>query len=434
MPSREHKITEKPVTIVIVGATGDLAQKKLFPSLFNLYKKGLLPEGSSIIAFSRRPWTDNDFRDYVQASFADKKVGKKLFKTFLNRISYHEGYFEDQAAFDRLVTRLEECDIRVQTYTNKYIYLSVSPDSYGEIITRLGKSFAERSKKMAVKLLIEKPFGKSVSTAKALEKVVARYFKSKDVFLVDHYLGKAALNCFMAVGKEIPHYFSKLWNGNCIEWIEAKLFESKDIDGRSEFYDAVGALRDVGQNHLLETLATVAVSPRSTAKNLQKNREAFIKNLKPVPTSVVRAQYKGYAADVGTKTETETYFKIGLTNSDPHWKNIVFTMEAGKAMPEMTSEVSVKFKEHTKPFIVRIQPKAQLQIPSEDGKRVEKVNVDESLDAYEEVFLAAFHDDVSRFPAIGEIYTSWKLVDSIRKSFTEVPLQLYAKGSLISKK
>ncbi len=424
-----HTTPGGPVTLVIVGATGDLAQKKLFPSLFNLYKKGLLPANSSIIAFSRRPWTDRDFHALVRASFPQKKAGERLFDSFLKLVSYHEGYFEDQKAFERLVTRLEEIDVKLTTYADKYVYLAVSPDSYKEIIIRLGKAVLDSKAKLGVKLLIEKPFGKSLATARNLEKTISQYFKEKDVLLVDHYLGKTALHGMMALFETMPDYFSKVWSNKHVVRVEAKLFEHRGIDGRTEFYDSVGALLDVGQNHVLEMLASVVASAHGQKGDAQKHRQAFLESLTVNPDLLVRGQYSDYADEVRTKSSTETYFKVGLKSSDARWKGVDFSMEAGKAMPQSIVDVQVHMKDG-ETFVIRIQPKPFLVIPSSAGRKDQKIIVDEVFDAYEHVFLAAFARDPGQFPSLGEIYASWKLIDKVRPVLSKTPLRLYQKGSV----
>ncbi len=404
-------MVEKEMTIVIVGATGDLAQKKLFPALFSLFEKKKISEKTSIVAFSRREWMDDDFRNFTKESGSYSEE-------FLSRITYHQGFFEDRKSFDALADKINNA-------AEKIIFLAIAPDSYPAVITHLGESLKRGRTVPDIKLLIEKPFGKNAETAKVLQEKINQYFNTEEVFRIDHYLGKEALHRFSelctpgATLPLVPHE---------IESVRAKLFETIDVQDRYEFYDATGALLDVGQNHVLEMLATVMATflGHCSGEDVQKEREAILKSFyikNEDAGKFVRGQYEGYVQNLKRSSETETYFKGVVRSNESLFKDIPITLEGGKALGESCAEVVITFK-NGEFLAVRVQPDPHIALSKKSS-----IVVNPEMDAYEHVFLGAINNDQFYFPSFGEIYASWKLTDELKKSLFQSILVIYEKNT-----
>ena len=411
------------LTVAIIGATGHLATTKLIPSLFGLYEKGFLPERFTIVGFSRRAWTDEDFRTYVKKSVRPRLRRHKKFKTFLEHVLYHEGYFEDTQSFAGLRETIEKIDVGWGTSAKKLFYLSIAPDSYADVIRHLGQAFKKNHKNMNMRLLIEKPFGKDLQSAHALQKTIDAYFAPKEVLRVDHYLGKEALRFFISATRITPKPLVQI---DRIHTVHVRLLEKADVEGRHDFYDTTGAFSDVGQNHILVVLSTVLglITGQST-KSLQTVREQFLKSLF-IDTASARnafhAQYKGYRQDVGRHTKTETYFSVEVRSK--RMKNVKIILESGKALADNVAEVEVFETGYKNPSMLRIQPMPSLSIAPAHTR----MSIPGKRDAYENIFLSALSGDRDAFSSLEEIYTSWKLSDTIKKILKTKPLHTYTKG------
>ena len=432
----KNSIQEKALTAVIMGATGDLSQKKLFPALFQLFTAGKLPEHFAIVAFSRRPWSHEDFRKFTLDSYKNlKHISKKNvkeYKIFLEKVFYHEGRFDDGQSFSSLMERLESRDIALGIVAEKFFYLAISPDSYTTVITKLGRAMKNHHRKMKPALLIEKPFGKSLKSAEALEKTVRHHFKGNEIFLVDHYLGKPALSRLASIHKDFPDVFDWQWP-KLTTSITVNFFEKKDIEGRDEFYDATGAFLDVGQNHMLEILSSIMaiLEKSSVPENIEKYREKAIKNLLIENKNIsafARGQYEGYRDEIGKSSQTETYFKVLLKSNDKNWIHVPIILEAGKALAESRVEVRIGIKD-SDPIVIRIQPDPVIIFPIPGTKKARIIKVKEEFDAYAQIFFAAFNRDLSFFPSVSELYASWRLTDEIKTVLSKLSLGHYKKGS-----
>lgn len=380
----------EPITFVLFGATGDLARRKIVPALFELYQKGVFVSGSQIVAFSRRDWQDQDYRDFITQSISteDKeKVGE-----FLKTIQYVSGTFDAPEGYIKLK--------EVTKHNHVIIHLAVPPNAHTQVINNLNKVG------VVGKLLIEKPFGHDLQSAEALEVELEKYVDCKNIFRIDHYLGKAGLDEVTRKRKEDLEFSSRL-NKNFVNSIQFRFLESLDIAGRGEFYDSVGALLDVGQNHLLSMVSSFFVDTKSL-QGVCGARAEVLKQMRVVHTT--RGQYSGYVDEknVDKNSETETYFKIEMKYAQEDWENIPIYLEGGKAMEEKRSDIIISFKDESQYVFDIDQPKKP--------------------DAYEVVLDAAIRGDDSRFVCSDEMMESWRLADQMKNMMKGEKLFMYEKG------
>lgn len=392
-------VSKEPITFVLFGATGDLAKHKILPALCALYTKGALPEGSEIVAFSRRPWGDDTYRSFIEPSL--KAFSADQVQNFLARVSYAQGTFGDPTSFAALKEKI--------TTSEAFYHLAIHPEFYEAVVHGLGKA------KLLGKLLIEKPFGHNYASAFSLENNIEKYFPPECIFRVDHYLGKEGLEALLAQRSTDTTLESSLVKEH-VASVACRIFETVGIRGRGEFYDSVGALKDVGQNHLLVMLATLLMEIPPTLTEIPHARALALQALEPrVFTqgglAVVRGQYEGYQGepDVKEDSETETYFKIEVHSRSPRWDGVPLVLEAGKALKEKKNEIEVVYKNGT--------------------HRVFDMETPRIRDAYERVVEAALLGDISHFAGIEEVLAAWKFIEPLGVYLPQIPLHIYPKGS-----
>jgi glucose-6-phosphate 1-dehydrogenase len=404
-----------PVCFVIFGITGDLAKTKLIPAIYQLYLKGLLPKKFKIIGFSRRDIPLTDFHRYIA-----KIIGQNDTK-FLKRFIYVQGQFNYQADYKKLGEELSKIDdLEFKECSHKLFYLAVPPIWYGPIAERLSRSGLTipcGGKKGWTRILVEKPFGKDIKTARKLNLKLGNLFKEEQIFRIDHYLAKETsqkiLDFRFKSGK-----LEKYWNNKYIEGVKIELLEKEGVKDRGAFYDRIGALRDVGQNHLLQMLALTAMNrPRSfQAKSIRNERAKVLENILPISKRnmakyVSRGQYKKYKKEKGVKKDstTETYFKMTIHLKNPRWRNVAFQLESGKAMPRDRSSVKIIFKNSQKPvnFDYHGRPKSKF------------------MDAYEKVLFDCVRGDHTIFNSTREVEAAWEFITPILKNWWMLPLDMY---------
>jgi len=448
-------------TFVIFGATGDLATRKLFPALFSLFCKDALPQRLAIVAFARRPFTDEAFRALVCDSFSEEARVNINVSSFLEKITYAQGYFDDRTSYMGLAVKLEEIDRRHGECSNKLFHLAVHPESYEMILTNLatsGLTIPCGGMRGWTRVLVEKPFGRDIATAQKLDELLGDLFKETQIFRIDHYLAKEALQNILAF-RFSNSIFEPLWNKKHIESVRVSLFEKGVVESRGDFYDTVGALRDVGQNHMLQMLALIAMDePRElSARSIRKARAKALSLLSSIPNSalskrVVRAQYKGFRheAGVGKDSETETYFYAEAHLSGTRWAGVPFYLESGKGMNQSRASISVRFKrgrilhDHDEANVLtfNIQPRESIEIKFfakepgfsmateprvlsfEYGGETAKIP-----DAYERVLYDAIRGDQTLMASTDEISASWKFITPILKQWSALPLKEYDRGA-----
>lgn len=462
----QNPLHNMPTAIVIFGGTGNLAETKLLPALFDLYVQHLLPDAFRVLGLSRRALTNEEYQEFVRKSIVSKRTthDEGELNTFCTHIRYLSGGFDDRASYEQVKESLATFDIELGQCTNKLFYLAVPPNLYSSIFAKLKESDA-----MALcdgvgswsRLLVEKPFGSDLATAESLEAQLCDLFKEEQIYRIDHYLAKEAIENIISLRFANSILYDS-WNGDKIESIDIRLFEAQDVSTRGAFYDGIGALRDVGQNHMLQMLALLTMLPAdiSDASSIRQNRLMALRSLvmHAVDTQT-RAQYAGYRETVGVQpeSETETYFKI-LTHIDSDlWKDVRVSLESGKALNESLTDVRIIFRSvdecscvthaesHTHRNMLRLtfSPEQSIRLtmwvkePGFSFKLHERElvlakqegEVLRSPEAYERVLYDCIIGDQTRFVSGEEVVAAWKFITPLLESFHTLPLREYPKGS-----
>lgn len=439
-----------PTVMIIFGATGDLAKKKLFPALFRLCQHRQLGANFFIIGFARRPLTDLEFREEVGSILALKKEEKKDLERFLARLHYQQGVFEDVSGYKALIQRIHKFDATVGKLTTRIFYLATAPDRYNTILDFLEKTKLSKGHdgKNRPRVVVEKPFGKDLETAKMLDRKLSNIFMEEEIFRVDHYLGKETVQNILAF-RFANNIFEPVWNKEYIDHVQITWAEKKGIAGRGRFFDGVGILRDVGQNHLMQLMASVIMEqPKSFSKEEVRNvRAEAIKSIrwiepKNVASLVVRGQYAGYQEEKGVVygSTTETFVSMKLFADTPRFSGVPFYLRAGKKMPKNHVAISVVFrqtchvlfKELGCPEVgniltFHIQPDEGITIAVVAKRPTPKlalqpVNMHFSykeafgrggVEAYEKILLDILAGDQILFNRSDELESSWELITKI---------------------
>jgi len=453
-----------PTIFVIFGVTGDLAARKLIPALLGLYAKKLLPARFAIIGFSRRPFSREEFRDLIRTRINVKpgQFKEEDIKHFLDHMSYEQGMFDDRGAYERLAARIAEVDARWGQCSNKLFHLSVPPTLYEGILKNLASSGLSEpcaDETGWTRVLIEKPFGRDLDTARSLDKLLGKLFKEEQIFRIDHYLAKEAMQNILAF-RFSNSLFEPIWNREHIDKVHIKLFEANGVGDRGDSYDPLGALKDVGQNHMLAMLAAVAMDrPRSfDAADIRKARASIIGRLEAASGHkaagcTARGQYIGYTSEenVPKDSQSETYFRVKAFVKSSAWKDVPFYLESGKAMHESKTKIDAYFKknkgsEEQNILTFRIQPDEGIKIkffvktPGHEFKvepktlrfrysDVPAANWQIIPNDYERLIHDAFVGDQTLFASTEEIMASWKFIEAVLKSWQKLPLLKYERGA-----
>lgn len=466
-PNRKIEIKEKSTTIVVFGAVGDLSTQKLIPALFDLYEKDFLPHLFQVIGFSRGARSDADFREYARDAIITRghKHDPANIERFVKNFHYHAGFFEDSGAYLSLGEELIAFDERLKTCSNKLFYLAVPPASYETILSNLadsGLTIPCSDTKGWTRVLIEKPFGEDIVAAQKLDKLLGLLFREEQIFRIDHYLAKETIQNILSF-RFSNILFEPIWNRDYIEKISIRLFETGGVDRRGDFYDGIGAIRDVGQNHALQMLSAIAMeNPRVLDPDrIRAGRADVLSSLVPITNNtiknqVVRGQYKGYTKirGVAKDSQTETYFNVQVFLRNKRWKGVPFYLEGGKKMGTKKAEISVYFKKtesclchpeseqhHQNVLTFRIQPDEGISVvfwAKRPGLGAEldpkmltflyKDDVMGSVDAYEKVLYDAIFGDQTLFTSTDEVLSAWKFITPVLKYINEVPLKIYEEG------
>lgn len=451
-----------PTIFVIFGITGDLASRKLLPALINLYSKKLLPTKFSVVGFSRKPFSKEEFRDYIRTrlNIRPGQYKEEDIKHFLDNVCYEQGIFDSELSYKKLLERLNSIDLKWGQCSNKIIHLSVPPDLYEGILRNIsssGLSIPCSDETGWTRILIEKPFGSNIDNAKNLDKLLGKLFKEEQIFRIDHYLAKEALQNIIAF-RFSNSIFEPLWNRNNIDKVHIKLFEKNGVENRGAFYDKIGAVKDVGQNHILAMLSLITMDrpKKLDSKNIRIERAKSLSKLniitkKSVPKKVLTAQYSGYRAEPGVfnQSRTETYFRMEATSSSPRWKGVQFFLESGKCMYDTKTEVDIYFKKTNKTegeniLTFRIQPEEGIRIrffvktPGYEFETEPKVlkfkysdvvNFEDRPNDYERLLNDAVLGDQTLFASTDEIMASWRFITPIIENIHKVTMVNYEKGA-----
>ena len=456
----------QPTAIVIFGGTGDLAKTKLFPALLDLYIAGQLPEYFVIIGLSRKELTDEEYRSFVNESIHEKghQHDAETVTEFCALFYYVTGSFDDASAYERIKDELKKHDAVISQCANKLFYLAVPPQYYEVIFEQLHTNevlaLCDEESSWA-RLLVEKPFGRDLATAQVLEKKLCTLFNDEQIYRIDHYLAKEAIENIVAL-RFVNTVLADSWDADAIESIAIKLLETKDVSNRGSFYDAIGTLRDVGQNHMLQIFALLTMPPADIhdAHAIRAARATALRALESqTATSLVRGQYKGYteADGVADESDTETYFKLSFTLDTAPWKDTTFTLEAGKALKERVNEAVITFRprnlcscaaqedphEHRNVLRIQFAPEQRIGISMwtkapgfafalREQELTLVANAAEeaaSPEAYERVLFDCIVGDQTRFVSGDEVELAWQFITPILEKFKTLPLHTYETGS-----
>jgi glucose-6-phosphate 1-dehydrogenase len=411
----------KPVIFILFGATGDLSVKKIVPALARLHSTGAIGL-CRIIGVGRRDWKTSDFLTFLKSS------GTPFAEDFERRISYAKVDIESGRGYETLAADVEEAK-KDMPGAETMVHLSLAPGFHGKVASALVSS--KILAKGKGKLLIEKPFGTDEKTAKALDKLLGSKLREDQIYRIDHYLGKETVIAMMDLHERTPD-FGAMITTKSVEYIRARLTETKGIEGRGESYESVGAFRDVGQNHLLELIAVAGAEIKKGESWQDARADVIVKLAPPAKTCDLsrRGQYAGYFEErgVGSGSDTETAFEIVTNLRSGKLKGVPLILESGKKMKKAESFVEIVFKDPTidpKRIFFSIQPEQSIDIEYRDGTS-DSFEVPKRRDAYDNVILAALSGDKRLFVGKDEIEALWSYADHVVACWDKVPLDVYS--------
>jgi glucose-6-phosphate 1-dehydrogenase len=476
-----ERLPVHPTALVIFGATGDLAHRKLLPALYNLAHEGALPERFELIGVARRAQTHEEFRAVARESierYSRRTPDPAVVDGLLSDMRYLSGVFDHDGVYAEIERALEEFDERAGEQLNRVFYLSTAPQFFPVISGKLGEAGLCHAADAATRVVIEKPFGYDLASARALNAEVLGVFDESQVFRIDHYLGKETVQNLMAL-RFANALFEPVWNRNFIDNVQITAAEDIGIEGRAGYYEGAGALRDLVQNHMLQLLALLTMEP-PTAFEANRLRDEKLKVLEaivpPSPADVgsmaVRAQYgpgvaggvpaPGYRQEEGVAPDsrTETYASLRLEVSNWRWAGVPFYLRTGKRLARKLTEIAVTLKPvphlafqssgsvgvQANQIILTLQPdegvSVSLGAKIPGGRmRIRPVNMEfrygtsfmsESPEAYERLILDAMRGDATLFTRNDEIEALWGIVDPILTAWREdtaTPIAEYPAGS-----
>ena len=450
-----------PCGLVIFGVTGDLARKKLMPAVYDLTNRGLLPPGFALTGFARRDWATQDFAEIVHDSVkehARTPFREATWRQLSEGIRFVQGTFDDDDAFDRLSETVSELDVSRGTGGNHAFYLSVPPSAFPVVCKQLARSgLSKPSDDTWRRVVIEKPFGHDLASARELNEIVSQVFRPDDIFRIDHYLGKETVQNLLAL-RFANQLYEPIWNANYVDHVQITMAEDIGIGGRAGYYDGIGAARDVIQNHLLQLLALTAMEEPASfeAEGLRQEKIKVLSAVKlprDLGKHTARGQYAagwqggekvvGYLEEEGFNPEstTETYAAIRVDIDNRRWAGVPFYLRTGKRLGRRVTEIAVVFKRAPHlPFestateelgknalVIRVQPDEGVtlrfgaKVPG-TAMEVRDVTMDfgyghafteSSPEAYERLILDVLLGDPPLFPRHEEVELSWKVLDPI---------------------
>jgi glucose-6-phosphate 1-dehydrogenase len=447
--------TPDPCAMVVFGASGDLAHRKIFPALYSLAFRRLLPEKFGVVGVARTEGSDEQFRDDMKE--AVKKYGRDEFRDDIwdkiaDGMRWVSTDFADEGGEDSVIAALKELDAERGTQGNHVYYLAVPPAAFETIVDAMGK---RRTSEGWTRLIVEKPFGHDRQSAQELNALLTRYFEESEIFRIDHYLGKETVQNELAL-RFANGIFEPIWNRQFVDHVQITVSESIGIEGRAGYYEQAGAIRDIFQNHLLQLLALTAMEPPIdfTAESVRNEKVKVLKSLHtPGPKSVVRGQYgrgfiegeevAGYREEKGVATDsmTETYVAAKLYVDNWRWADTPFYVRMGKRLARRETTIAIQFKRAPHPpfeesaeeglrpnvLLIHVQPDEGVslaigaKVPGQ-GMTIRTVHMDFLYggafrtgmpEAYERLILDCMVGDQTLFTRADEIEEQWLLVDAV---------------------
>ncbi len=470
--------TPAPCAMVIFGVTGDLTRRKLMPSLYELAVDTPLPAGFSIVGVSHRAWDTATFRAEMRKAVEGAAKGgfdEATWASFEQGLTYVRADFKDPASYVGLAERLEQVDQERGTGGNRIFYLSTSPSYYGPIVQNLGAAGLARREIPSergdagpwTRLVVEKPFGADLVTAQRLNDEIASVFAESQVYRIDHYLGKETVQNLLVL-RFANGIFEPIWNRQYIDHVQLTVAESIGIEGRGQFYEEAGALRDIVQNHMFQLLSLIAMEPPGTinAKTVRDEKVQVLQSIPPlkgsaVATDVVRGQYgpgwaggkvvPGYREEPGVHPDSavETYVAMKLRIDNWRWAGVPFYLRTGKRLPQRVTELAIQFKRAPHLLFARtgaLPPEPNvltLRIQPDEGislrfaakvpgatMQLRSVNMDffygtsfaaRGPDDYGRLLLDCMRGDSTLFARRDEVETAWALVQGIQEAWATSP-------------
>lgn len=463
--------------MVLLGITGDLVRKKILHALFSLYTKGMLPDMFHVYGFARRDYTDDSIREYLRHIMVEKKFDHEdRWEEFLNMFHYVQGTFNDDSAYANLAERIGLVEDTWSYCSNKLFYLAVPPKHYETIVQNLSLSHLTKpcsEKEGFTRVILEKPFGSDYHTAFELDRLLGELLKEEQIYRVDHYLGKETVRNILAF-RFGNSFFAPNWSHKHIECIEVNMFEKIDVQDRVEFYDAIGAFRDFGKNHMMQLFALFSMeAPASLHADEIRRRRADVFECLCCLTQEEsvqksrRGQYKGYRDQEGVAddSDTETYFEVATTMEAGLLKGVPVHFRHGKALESNIKEIKITFKRsasmdlfgkredliddrlyqnvlhyHIHPdesIKMRFYVKQPGHVDVLDRQNFgfsydETYGRGAGIEAYEQLLMDIIEGDQTLFVSTDEILKQWQFVEPLLKAWEggKPELFMYEKGTM----
>ncbi len=475
-----ERLPVPPTSLVIFGATGDLARRKLLPALYNLAHDGALPERFYLVGVARKEKAHEDYRRECEEAierFSRRKPDPDVLKGLLENVRYIPGTFDEDSVYHALGGQLDEFEQAAGEPLNRAFYLSTAPAFFPVIVGKLGDSKLSHHEDARVRCIIEKPFGTSLEEARELNREVLAVFEETQVYRIDHYLGKETVQNLLAF-RFANGMFEPIWNRNYVDYVQITAAEDIGIGTRADYYDAAGALRDLIQNHMMQLLCQVAMEPpvNFTAEEVRNEKVKVLEAIpEPKPQDIgdmaVRAQYGaghaggedviGYLEEEGVPPDsnTETYAALRLEVDNWRWAGVPFYLRTGKRLARKVTEIAVTLKPvphlafsqdgslgvQPNQLVLTVQPNegVSLRLGAKiPGTRmlIRPVNMEflygtsflsQSPEAYERLITDAMRGDPTLFTRNDEVEAQWRICDPIVKAWEEAPgpLPQYEAGS-----
>ncbi|MDT7687820.1 MAG: glucose-6-phosphate 1-dehydrogenase [Acidobacteriota bacterium] len=454
--------TAEPCAVVIFGASGDLAKRKLIPALYRLVQERLLPAEFAIVGLGRTPMSDDEFRDKMKASVVEfsesKSVDEEVWRSFAAGIQYLPSNIDQPESYAELARKLEEVDAARGTQGNRLFYLSVAPEFYAEAVKQLGEAGLTKEERGWVRVIIEKPFGTSLESAQELNRQILKHLDEKQIYRIDHYLGKETVQNLL-VFRFANGIFEPMWNRQYIDHVQITNAETVGVEGRGGYYEKSGVVRDMIQNHVFQVLSLVAMEPPASL-SAEDVRDEKIKALhsaraftpERVRAECVRGQYgagsiggvpvPGYREEKGVAPDsaTETFSMVTMWFDNWRWSGVPFYIRSGKRLAKRVTEIAIQFRaaphalfgkatEDLAPnqLVIRIQPdegitlRVAAKVPGQ-VTRIRDVNMDfrygasfgvQLAEAYERLILDCILGDSTLYARKDMTERGWELVTPI---------------------